>query len=323
MKKPLWRERQRENFTSIEELVDFLELSLQKKKSVLARSSFPLNLPKRLAEKIEKNSLTDPLFLQFVPQKKEEEDLLFTSLDPTQDQVFRKEKRLLKKYKSRALLLVCSACALHCRFCFRKHFPHQKGEDSFLEEMRLIEKDKTIDEVILSGGDPLSLDNKLLSNLFHSLEKIPHLKRVRLHTRFPIGIPERIDKGLLDLFGSTRLQIIVVLHVNHPKELDENLFSYLKPLQQLAIPLLTQSVLLKGVNDSLDTLKELFLTLVDHGVLPYYLHLIDPVKGSSHFKVEEKRGIQLLKKLQEELPGYALPRFVKEIPFQKSKSLIL
>ena len=306
-----WREIQRENFTSGKRLLRFLKLEGE----LPTFPSFPLNLPKRLAEKMEKGNCNDPLLLQFLPSAQEEIDLPGFSDDPVGDRAHQKTPRLLQKYGSRALLIATSACAMNCRFCFRQNYPYLK-EPSFEEELEELRQDSSLVEVILSGGDPLSLSDATLHKLVRALETIPHLKLLRFHTRFPIGIPERITKSFVKIIEESSLQTIFVLHTNHPKELDETLFTRLR---KIPAPILTQTVLLKGVNDDFDTLKTLFLELACHGIIPYYLHQLDRVKQASHFEVSIERGLQLMEALRCALPGYALPRYVQEVEGEKSK----
>ncbi|MDJ0652286.1 MAG: KamA family radical SAM protein [Simkaniaceae bacterium] len=307
-----WRQVQKDNFTKMEDLGTFLGLDLS------YSSSFPLNLPQRLASKITKGTLEDPILKQFLPAEVEESPPLSFLKDPVCDTSFQKTPHLLQKYQGRALLMPTSACAMHCRYCFRQNYPYHANTD-FLKELEVIRKDPTLYEVILSGGDPLSLSDEALKRLIKALDHIPHLNLLRFHTRFPIGIPERITDTLLELFEYLRLQVIFVLHVNHPKELDEDIFSALKKVRCLGIPVLCQSVLLAGVNDDHEVLKELFLTLAHQGMIPYYLHQLDRIKKGHYFEVPLEKGVKLMDKLRGELPGYALPKYVQEIPFESSK----
>ncbi|MBX7067191.1 MAG: KamA family radical SAM protein [Parachlamydiales bacterium] len=316
---PVWRQVQKNNFNRIELLLDFLEMAPDKREKILLRPNFALNIPFRLAAKMEKNSLNDPIFKQFVPLK-EESDTSFGVLEPLEDQNFRKSQKLLKKYRGRALMLATGACAMNCRFCFRQNFPYETEEKSFQQELALIAMDPTISEIILSGGDPLSLSDGSLASLFQALDEIPHLRRIRFHTRFPIGIPERIDDSFLAILSSSSKQVIFIIHCNHPKELDEEVAGALKKIQKLGIPVLNQSVLLKGVNDDERTLLSLCESLVNAGILPYYLHLHDPVRGTGHFDVPEERGLDLIRFLQENLSGYGVPHLVREEPGKPSKT---
>ena len=209
---------------------------------------------------------------------------------------------------------------MHCRFCFRRHFPHSSVPTE--NEFDWLKTHTDIEEVILSGGDLLALPTKRLQEIFLHLENIPHIQRIRIHTRFPIGIPERIDSQLLDIFAQCRKQIVVALHVNHPKELDDDIAEALGQLRALNILLLSQTVLLKGVNDSASTLKELMQALTKIGVLPYYLHQLDRVQGASHFEVTAEKGKELIASLQATLSGYMVPKYVQEIPGRPSKQPI-
>ncbi|HSW87157.1 MAG TPA: KamA family radical SAM protein [Rhabdochlamydiaceae bacterium] len=314
-----WRMIQKENFTHWEKLADFLLLDDAQRNQILKNPKFPLNLPKRLAEKIAKRTFNDPILKQFLPVDLEHVESVGFVKEPLQDFAFKKEKKLLHKYQGRAMLLCTSACAMNCRFCFRQNFEYDREDKLFDEELILIEKDTTLEEIILSGGDPLSLSNKILEDLFTRLSAIPHLKRLRIHTRFPIGIPERIDSKFLTILQSCPLQIYVVIHCNHAMELDPEILSKLKTIQKLGIPILSQTVLLKDVNDEANTLKELFNLLVDHGIQPYYLHQLDRVQGTAHFEVHEEKGLSLMKQLSAQLSGYAVPRYVKEVPYEPSK----
>ena len=310
-----WKSIQKENFTDIEELAAFLELPYAF--PLLKKSKFPLNLPRRIALKISKNNLEDPILRQFLPIEDENRHSGYT--DPVQDASFQKTSHLLHKYAGRMLIVTTGACAMNCRFCFRQNYEYSSGGD-FSKELEILSQDETIEEVLLSGGDPLSLSNRRLRILLENLAKIPHVKRIRFHTRFPVGIPERIDGEFLTILEKCPQQIIFILHINLAEELDPDITSALKKIARLGIPILTQTVLLRGVNDSLEVLKKLFLTLVNNGLIPYYLHQLDPVQGAMHFEVLLHK--ELLEALHAELPGYALPRFVKEEPFAKGKTLL-
>ena len=318
----LWRQIQRENFTRIEPLLDFLELSDESRKVVLSSPRFPLNLPRRLADKIAKNTLDDPILRQFVPLVDELVLMPGFTMEPLQDSAFRKSKKILKKYKGRALIVSTSSCAMNCRFCFRQNFPYEKEIPGFDEEIEFLSQDPTISEVILSGGDPLSLSDSSLSALFKSLDAIPHLRRIRFHSRFPIGIPERIDESFLSILAGSTKQVFFVVHSNHPRELDPTVIAALRKIAFLGIPLLNQSVLLKGVNDDPTVLLALSETLTNSGITPYYLHEHDRVEGASHFALPETRGPELIRYLQEHISGFGVPRLVREEPGYPSKIFI-
>lgn len=317
----LWRHIQKTNFTDLRKLLLFLDLPIEERiEQLIERPFFTLNLPKRLAEKIKKSSWDDPILRQFLPAK---EELILHPLfmkDPVEDAAFCKTPKLLHKYQARALIVTTSACAMHCRYCFRQNFEYETQEKGFQKELIAIQQDPSLKEILLSGGDPLSLSDLQLTFLLQELSKISHLKRIRFHTRFPIGIPERIDDSFLSILKNCTKQIVFVIHCNHSNEFDEEIFKRLKYVQQLGIPVLSQTVLLKGVNDTLYNLKNLFELLIDHGILPYYLHQLDRVQGAAHFEVPESIGLSLMEELARELPGYALPRYVKEISHASYKT---
>jgi EF-P beta-lysylation protein EpmB len=244
------------------------------------------------------------------------------SSDPVGDGACRIGQKLLSKYQGRVLLLATSACAMHCRFCFRQLFDYDVTDKLFEDELQIIAEDPSINEVILSGGDPLSLDNKILGSLIERIAFIPHVRKLRFHTRFPIGIPERIDEGFLEILANCPLQVWFALHVNHSTELDADILKAMKSIQRLGIPVITQTVLLQGVNDDVDTLVGLCSDLVDNGIMPYYLHQLDRVEGSAHFEVPEECGKQLITEMARRLPGYAVPRYVREIPGMPNKTFI-
>jgi KamA family protein len=210
---------------------------------------------------------------------------------------------------------------MHCRYCFRQAFPYA-AKTQYEEELALIAKDTSLHELILSGGDPLSLTDRDLKALLTSLDQMPHIQLIRFHTRFPIGIPERIDETFLSMLEECKTQIIFLIHTNHARELDADVLSALKKVQHCRIPILTQTVLLKGVNDSFEVLKELFLTCATAGIIPYYLHGLDQVEGTAHFEVDHETGRGLIHALRSHLPGYAVPRYVQEIPGKTEKTLL-
>lgn len=318
-----WKQQLRKNFTSVSKLADFLLLTPAQRSLLLDRPRFVLNLPLRLAEKIEKGTLEDPILRQFVPLGKE----LFIAdgflQDPVGDSACRLGAKLLHKYAGRVLLVTTSACAMHCRYCFRQNFDYDTADKTFAEELAHIENDSSIKEVILSGGDPLSLSETVLESLLLRISQIPHVRRIRFHSRFLIGIPERINAHFLELIERLPQQVWFIIHCNHPRELDADIFTKIQQLQLRRVVVANQAVLLKGVNDQIDVLKELCETLVDHGVLPYYIHQLDRVQGAAHFEVPEERGRALIQQLTSLLPGYAIPKFVREIPGAPSKTAIL
>jgi EF-P beta-lysylation protein EpmB len=317
-----WKQILRRNMTQWEKLADFLELDQEQQKKILTYSKFPLNLPVRLAEKIVKGTLGDPILKQFLPTKDENQVQADYVLDPVGDTACRSEPKLLHKYEGRVLLVCTSACAMHCRYCFRQNFDYEVKDNSFAKELARITSDGSIHEVILSGGDPLSLSERVLKKLLEELSIIPHVKRIRFHTRFPIGIPERIDDEFVAMIESLRQQVWFVFHINHVNELDDDIIIAFRKLQKIGCVLLNQAVLLKGVNDDVETLATLCETLVNVGVLPYYLHQLDRVQGAGHFEVREEQGKYLVEELTKRLPGYAVPKYVREIAGMPSKTLL-
>ncbi len=312
-----WRVIQKKNFVKLQKLLAFLEID--KTCSLWEKPLFPLNVPYRLAEKMKKKDPKDPLFLQFVPSQEEKIEKKGFFKNPTKDPSFLQTPKLLQKYEKRALLLTTSACAMHCRYCFRQNFSYETTP-CFSQELEEIKKDSSLFEIILSGGDPLSLSSSSLHSLLKELDKIPHLKVIRFHTRFLLGIPERIDSFFVHFLSSLRKNLVFVLHVNHPNELDTDIEKAVLHLRKIPSQLLCQTVLLKGVNDNVSTLVRLSEELIKIGILPYYLHKLDPVRGSHPFEVAPQKALFLIQKLREKVPGYGVFRFVQEIPGEKSKT---
>ncbi|MCC5831654.1 MAG: KamA family radical SAM protein [Chlamydiales bacterium] len=276
----------------------------------------------RLARKIEKGNREDPILKQFAPHPEEALQNTLYSADPVGDQQSRCAPKSLKKYDRRILLLTTQACAMHCRYCFRQNFAYAKQKE-FALELDQIKADNDLREVILSGGDPLSLSDRVLKELVKELSFIPHLKRLRFHTRFPIGIPERITQEFLKILSDCPLQTWFVIHCNHPRELDSDVLAALKSIQRLGIPVLNQAVLLRGVNDTIEILQELCERLADNGIQPYYLHQLDRVQGAARYEVTQEEGRRLIEELRKRLSGYAVPAYVQEIAGKPSKTPLL
>ena len=318
-----WRQLQRQNFTCWKNLSEFLELDPAHFPDILKDSHFPLNLPVRLAQKIQKKRWDDPILLQFLPTMREKEIVTGFTANPVGDLEARKSSKLIQKYQRRALLVCTGTCAMNCRFCFRQNYNYESQDKTFAEEIELIRQDKTLTEIILSGGDPLALSNETLANLIQQLDGIPHLERLRFHTRFPIGIPERIDDEFVALLERTRMQVFFLIHSNHPSELDDEIAASLKKIQKLGIPVLSHIVLLRGVNDTVPVLQELCEKLVRNGILPYCLSQLDRVQGAAHFEVPEEKGRALLAELTKLMSGYAVPKYVKEEAGMPSKTRLV
>lgn len=314
-----WQAVLRSNLLTPRQLVDHLQLAPPEAARLVERPSFRVNIPLRLANKMPKGTLDHPVTRQFVPLLEELDSAEGFIADPVGDSRCRPHARLLHKYVGRVLLTTTGACAMHCRYCFRQHFDYTQ-QHGFEEELLYIRKDPSIREVILSGGDPLSLSNGTLGRLLEALDQIPHVAIVRFHTRFPIGIPERIDEGLLELLRERRAQIWWILHSNCAEEWDDEIRKALARVRRLGIPLLNQAVFLKGVNDTVASQQALLECLIDQGIQPYYLHQLDRVAGAAHFEVPEEDGHAILEELRTRLPGYALPSFVKEEAGAPSKT---
>lgn len=284
---------------------------------------FPLRVPLAYANKMRHGDANDPLLLQVLPQIRENADS--GHADPVADLQFMPSPGLLHKYHGRALLITTGACAVHCRYCFRRHYPYADAglsSKQLVSAMDYLRQHPEIDEIILSGGDPLVLDNTRLSALLEPLQTLPQLRYLRLHTRLPVVLPDRITSALVNLLCNSRFRISMVIHCNHAQEIGEQESAALQRLHQAGVTLLNQSVLLKNVNDNADSLIALSKALYDNHVLPYYLHCLDPVKGGMHFNVSETRGRAIVEQMRACLPGYLLPRLVREIPDSPSKTAI-
>jgi EF-P beta-lysylation protein EpmB len=313
---PQWQHVLRQAFTRPADLLEFLELDPGLPVLDFERlKDFPLRVPRGFAARMRKGDPADPLFLQVWPQRAEGLDVPGYAIDAVGDLDRLRDGGVIHKYQGRVLLVTTGACAVHCRYCFRRHFPYSDAlaaRDHWREALATIAAETSIEEVILSGGDPLSLSDDKLAELADGLEAIPHVRRLRLHTRQPIVLPERVDDRLLEWMARGRLHKVVVVHVNHANELDAQVGAALSRLRGLAIPLLNQSVLLKGVNDTVEALSALSRQLFDFGVLPYYLHSLDRVQGAAHFEVQGDPAMTLMRALAARLPGYLVPRLVKE-----------
>jgi len=287
-----------------------------------AARGFPLFVPRPYLARIRPGDPHDPLLRQVLPVADELDDLPGFSADPVDDRRAEWSPGLLHKYRSRVLMVTTGACAVHCRYCFRRHYPYSQAPKSLAQWQPAIDqiaRDGSIREVILSGGDPLTMPDGPLAALAARLAEIRHLRRLRVHTRLPIVIPQRVTDELLAWLTGTRLTPIVVVHANHPRELDRHVATALARLVDSGVPVLNQAVLLAGVNDDAEVLVELCERLVELRVLPYYLHQLDRVAGAAHFEVSPAVGLRLMDELRARLPGYALPRYVRERPGAASK----
>jgi EF-P beta-lysylation protein EpmB len=264
----------------------------------------------------------DPLLLQVLPQLAELDAAPGYVTDPVGDMAAREAQGVLHKYEGRALLIASGSCAVNCRYCFRRHFPY--GEEmaaagQWRRALEHVRQDASIAELILSGGDPLALATAKLEELSRGLADIPHVTRLRIHTRLPVVLPERIDDAFVDWLAALPLQKVVVLHANHANEFDATVDAACRRLRGAGAVLLNQSVLLKGINDSADALEALSERLFAAGVLPYYLHQLDRVQGAAHFEVDDERALALVDAIRRRLPGYLVPRLVREVSGDASK----
>ncbi len=288
-----------------------------------AAQTFGLRVPRGFVARMRRGDLDDPLLRQVLPLEAELAETPGYVADPLEEQAARRSPQLLQKYAGRALIVATEACAVHCRYCFRREFSYSTSEPHiggrFGETLAAISQDPSIEEVILSGGDPLSLSDARLAQLTDALAAIPHVKRLRIHTRQPVVLPSRVDAGLLAWLRGIRLPVVMVLHVNHANEIDAGVRAACASLRAAGIMLLNQSVLLRGVNDDADTLQALSTTLFDAGVQPYYLHMPDRVRGTAHFDVDDRRALELVDALTRRLSGYLVPRLVREVPGADSK----
>ncbi len=290
-----------------------------------AHGIFPVRVPKRWLDKIPKGDNNHPLLKQVLPLQEELLNIPGYVTDPLQENHANPVPGLLHKYPGRVLLITAPSCAIHCRYCFRRHFSYEDNHPSqrgWGASLAYISNDPSIEEVILSGGDPLMLKNSPLSELLQQIDAIPHITTLRFHSRIPIVLPERLDQELLNTLKHLRSKIVMVVHSNHPLELDDEVRESLNKLMSIGIQLLNQSVLLKDVNDTTDTLVALSKRLWQCQTLPYYLHVPDKVAGTAHFDVTLKKGKSLIATMREQLPGYLVPRLVQEVAGDKSKRTV-
>ncbi|MFZ0331010.1 MAG: EF-P beta-lysylation protein EpmB [Acinetobacter bohemicus] len=320
-----WQSQLSDLITDPLELLEVLKLSPEQLLSgaILASEQFKLRVPRAFVGKMTVGDPLDPLLLQVLPHHLELEDYPDFVTDPLGEEQANQQPGVLHKYKSRFLLTLTGACAVHCRYCFRRHFPYQenlpKNED-WLNIKNYIESQPDINEVIFSGGDPLTLSNRKLKLWIERLESLPQIKFLRIHSRVPIVIPNRVDEELVSLLKNSRLRIILVVHSNHAAELDDLTCARLSLLVQQQITVLNQAVLLKGINNSAQVLVDLSYRLFDAGVMPYYLHVLDKVKGAHHFDLSPKEINLIYKDVLENLPGYLVPKLVREIAGEKNKT---
>lgn len=321
VQRPLWQAELARAVSSPAELLKLLDLPVSLLPGA-ARKAFPLRVPRGYVARMKPGDAHDALLRQVLPVDEEGLSAEGFALDALGEHHAMPVAGLLHKYQGRALLVTTGACAVHCRYCFRRHFPYAEANpapEQWRAALDYLARDASISEVILSGGDPLSLPDTRLASLAERLAAIPHLNYLRIHTRLPIVLPERVDDALLNWLTGTRLKPVMVVHANHAQELDGAVRAALGKLARAGVALFNQSVLLKGVNDNAEALVALSQGLFDAGVTPYYLHLLDRVQGTAHFEVGETRARELIAGVRARLPGYLVPRLVREIVGAPSK----
>ena len=319
---PGWRELWRDAITDARELLQ--AVGLDDRTDLLPRddAGFAVRVPRGFVARMRRHDPTDPLLLQVLPQRAEHDRVEGFTTDAVGDMASKAGHGLLHKYDGRALLIASGSCAVNCRYCFRRHFPY--GEEiaaasQWRDALAHVKADPSIRELILSGGDPLALATHKLEELTLGLAELPHVIRLRIHTRLPVVLPERIDDAFVTWLAALPLQKVVVLHANHANELDASVDAACTRLRDAGAMLLNQSVLLRGVNDNADALTDLSERLFAAGVLPYYLHQLDRVQGAAHFEVNDAHALALMEALRARLPGYLVPRLVREVGGDASK----
>lgn len=322
-----WQQQLSEAFTNIADLCQFLDLTPESLPiAEQAAKQFALKTPRSFASRMEKGNPNDPLLLQVLPIADELQVYPGFSADPVGDLPAAAQAGVIHKYHGRVLLINTGSCAINCRYCFRRNFPYgelQLSKQKEVAAIKYISEDSSISEVILSGGDPLLLNDARLGQLLGELDNIDHVKRIRIHSRLPIVLPDRITDDLVALLAQSRKQIIMVLHCNHAQELDADTARVCFAMRAQGITLFNQSVLLKGINDNAQMLCQLSETLFAQGVIPYYLHVLDKAIGTGHFEVSRQEAVTLLQAMQSRLPGYLVPKLVEELAGAPHKQLIL
>jgi EF-P beta-lysylation protein EpmB len=304
--------------TDPNELFALLELN----QPIYLPPKFKLRVPRSFVRRMEKGNPSDPLLLQILPVREEEIEHPDFSPHALKENMVNPVPGLLHKYHGRVLVISAASCAVNCRFCFRREFPYEEnnmGRSGWDKIVDYVQADTSITEIILSGGDPLVAKDSILKAFIDKILTVPHIKTLRIHTRIPIVMPERITANFVTLLKNVPLRKVIVLHANHPNELDLSIKKMTAKLKRADITLLNQSALLKNINDNADVLIELSEKLFDCGILPYYLNVLDKVRGTSHFDLSDDRAKQLIKAMRERLPGYLVPKLVREVPGEKHK----
>lgn len=321
-----WQNLLARSITDPRQLLDRLQLDPALLDGAIAASAdFPLRVPEPYLQRMQPGDPNDPLLRQVLPLGEELLEQPGFIMDPLGEKETNARPGIIHKYHGRLLLIVSGGCAVNCRYCFRRHFPYgdnNLSSEEWQQALDYIRNDQSIREVIYSGGDPLAATDKRLAWLTRELAAIPHVRRLRVHTRLPVVIPQRVTSELIDALCGTRLPVSMVLHCNHANELDQALGEAVQQLRQAGVMLLNQSVLLKGVNDNIEDLVSLSETLGDHGIMPYYLHVLDHVKGAQHFHVDDRTAKELATRMVARLPGFLVPRLVREIAGEASKTAL-
>jgi len=319
---PDWRQSLRDAVTDPRELLALVGLPQLAERLPANDADFALKVPRGFIARMRHGDPHDPLLLQVLPQRAELADAPGFTDDAVGDLDAVAAHGVLHKYEGRTLLIAAGSCAVNCRYCFRRHFPYAEelaAAHAWREAIDCLAKGNSIREVILSGGDPLVLSTQKLTDFTEALRGVPQVIRLRIHSRLPVVLPERIDDAFCAWLSALAVQRVVVLHANHPNELDVSVEAACARLRQAGATLLNQSVLLRGVNDDADALTGLSERLFACGVLPYYLHQLDRVRGTAHFEVSDARARALVDSLRARLPGYLVPRLVRELPGENAK----
>ncbi|WP_409525006.1 EF-P beta-lysylation protein EpmB [Nitrincola sp. MINF-07-Sa-05] len=321
-----WQQILRQAVSDPAELIRLLELpDTLLSDSTQANLAFSLKVPSPYLARIRKGDPDDPLLKQILPIGQEMVPQPGFLTDPLAEMSSNPEQGLVHKYRDRVLLILSGACAINCRYCFRRHFPYEEnqiGTEQWQKLLDYIRRHPEVTEVILSGGDPLATPDRRIIQMLRDLEQIPQLKRLRIHSRMPVVIPQRITPELTQALGMSRLKCVMVLHINHANEIDQSVAEAVKYLRDSGITILNQAVLLRGINATISDQKSLSEALFDCGVLPYYLFLLDRVEGSAHFDLPDEEAQRLIGELQTQLPGYLVPRLAREIPGRKAKTIL-
>ena len=324
MQTPEWQRLLASAFNDLPSLLDYLDLDAAHWPDAQpAIGTFNLRVPRGFADLMRRGDPQDPLLRQVLPLAKEMDAQVGFSSDPVGDSEAQANPGLLHKYRGRVLIVATGACAVHCRYCFRRYYPYGEGSATprqWVEILDYLRAHPEVEEVILSGGDPLMLSDEKLGHWLAQFERLPQLKRLRIHTRLPVVLSQRVTPALLQYLSQGRFEPVIVIHANHANELSPQVAKSLGRLKTAGTTLLNQSVLLRGVNDDIETLTTLSERLFQIGVLPYYLHLLDRVAGSAHFEVEERDAHNLQRQLLARLPGYLVPRMVREIAGEYAKT---